>query len=628
MKGNTGKIIHINLSDNSIETVGFPAAYYSKYIGGSGLAAKIFWEKANFDAAPLSPEAMLVLMNGPFAGLKMSGTSRFCVAGRSPVTGGFADSSCGGYFAPELRYAGFDGMMIVGKSKTPVFLLVEDDKIELLDAGPYWGKAIEETTRSLKDRFSKKHRTLVIGPAGENQVTYANIMHDNHHALGRTGFGAVMGSKFLKAIVVNASKKQMALADPEGYEALRKTMNPKIRKGMIPEVLRDFGTAGSLENHVYSGNVPIKNWTSNFDEEKAEALTGETLSDTFLAGRSSCAYCGIACKRIVQVKEGPFSIPKGPGPEYETIVSFGCLLDSGDLAAACKAGRICNDLGMDTISCGATIAWAMEAFERQDLTTKETEGLCLEWADMATVVDVLLPAIALKKGKLGKLLGLGSVAAAQQIGRNSIDYTAHSKGLEAPMHDPRGGGHGKALAYALSPRGACHLSSIMHFVESGACYYPEIDFDYDLEPMTDEKKPEVAVFAFEMGNIENSACFCQFAARQVTLPEWIGLFNCVAGYNWKIKDMMTAGRRIFYLKRLLNYRFGFSAKEDSLTPRMLEPARNGEPEGIKMNFSGMKDEFYSRVGFDKTQGIPLKSILEKLDMVGESELVWTGNQTI
>jgi len=619
VKGNTGKIIRIDLSKGSIEIIGVPDTYYSTYIGGSGLAAKIFWENADFDADPLSPESILIFMNGPFAGLKLSGTSRCCVAGRSPLTGGFSDSSCGGYFAPELRYAGFDGIILTGKSKAPVFLVIEDGSICLEDAASYWGKGIESVTQSLKARYTKKYRTLVIGPAGENQVPYANIIHDNHHAFGRTGFGAIMGAKHLKAIVVKASAKRMVLADEKKFEILRKELNPRIRTGMIPEVLREFGTAGSLESHVYSGNVPIKNWTSNFDEEMAEALTGETLSNTYLSGRSSCAHCGIACKRMVQIDNGPFAIPKGAGPEYETIVSFGCLMDSKDLAAACKAGRICNDLGMDTISAGATIAWAMEAFEKGHISKADTDDIPLNWADMATVIDKILPAMAGKIGKLGKLLGLGSVGAARKIGKDSIDYTAHSKGLEVPMHDPRGGGHGKALAYAISPRGGCHVSTAMHFIEAGACYYPEIGFEYDLEPMTDKDKPQVAVVAVEMGAIENSACFCQFADRQVTLTEWVDLFNFVAGYNWEIADMMRAGRRIFYLKRLLNYRFGLRAKEDSLTPRLLEPARDGEPKGIEMNFSGMKDQFYTLIGFDSKSGIPESQILTQFGLAKESK---------
>ena len=621
MKGNTGKIIEVDLTSGKIEITRLPEAYYTKYVGGSGLGAKLFWDRGDFDADPLSPEAMLIIMNGPFAGLRLSGTSRNSVMGRSPLTGGFADSSCGGYFAPELRYAGFDGIVITGASRTPSLLLIEDDHIELADAHAYWGDGVEETDKALKEQYGKKFRTLVIGPAGENRVRYANILNEAHHAFGRAGFGAIMGAKNLKAIIVNGTKRAVEMADRKRFEELRAELNPRIREGLISEVLHDFGTAGSLEGHVYDGDVPIKNWTSNYWEEMAEALTGSTLEEKYLTKRATCAFCSIACKRIVSVKEGPFAIPEGPGPEYETIVSFGSLLGSMDLAATCKAGRLCNDLGMDTISAGATIAWAMEAFERGDLTLEDTGGIDLKWGDMKRVMD-LLPMIAKGEGKIGSLLSRGSLWAANKIGKGSIAYTAQSKGLEAPMHDPRGGGHGKALAYAISPRGACHVSSTMHFMESGACYYPEIGFDYDLEPMTGELKPEVAVVAVELGNIENSACYCQFADRQITMTEWVELFNAVAGYGWDIPDMMQAGRRIFYLKRLLNYRFGFRADDDDLTPRMLEPARDGEPEGVEMDLAGMKERFYELIGLDPKKGIPLKGTLVRYHMADEAELVW------
>ncbi len=622
MFANTGKVIEVDLSSGKVDVTTLPEEYYKKYIGGSGLAAKIFWERGNFDTDPLSPDAMLIFMNGPFAGLRLSGASRNSVAGRSPLTGNWGDSSCGGYFAPELRYAGFDGIIITGKAKDPSILFIEDDKVEILDGSEYWGKGIEETDTLLKGKYGKNARTVLIGPAGENLVKYANIMNEAHHAFGRTGFGAVMGSKNLKGLVVKATKKEMKLADPEKYEVLRSELNSLIRDALTSEVMRENGTAANLEAGVYSGDVPIKNWTSNFWEEMGDALTGSTLTDTYLTKRGACAFCGIVCKRIVEVKDGPFKIPEGPGPEYETITAFGSLLNSMDLAATCKAGRVCNDLGIDTISAGGTIAWAMEAMEKGDLTKDETDGIELHWGDMETVIDKVLPRIAKREGNLGVLLAEGSVKAAGKIGKDSIKYTVHSKGLEAPMHDPRGGGHGMALAYAVSPRGACHVATPMLFIEMGAVYLPEIDFDFELEPMTDENKPEAAITAMELGGIENSACYCQFADREISIPQWVDLFNCVAGYEWDKDEMMRAGRRVFYLKRLINYRFGLTAKDDDLTPRMLEPARDGEPEGVEINFDGMKDKFYELISMDPEKAIPTKEVLSDYGMEEEAGIVW------
>ena len=622
MYGNTGKIIVVDLTAGKIEVETLPETDYLSYIGGSGLAARLFWKRGNIQADPLSPEAMLLFMNGPFAGLKLSGASRSSIAGRSPLTGNWGDSSCGGYFAPELRYAGFDGIILTGKAAKPSLLVIEDSAIRIESAEAYWGKGIESVNRSLKEKFGKTWRNLVIGPAGENQVKYAMILNEAHHAFGRAGFGAVMGSKNLKAIVVKASSKTMNLADSEAFEILRQELNPRIKDALASDVMHVNGTAANLEGGVYSGDVPIKNFTSNFWQEMAESLTGSVLSEKYLTHGSACAYCAIACKRNVAIMEGPFAIPDGPGPEYETIVSLGSMIGSMDLAAVCKAGRVCNDLGLDTISTGGTIAWAMEAYERGDITPDDTEGIPLVWGDMETVIDVLIPAIAAKTGKLGSLLAEGSAAAARHIGKGSSDYTAHSKGLEVPAHDPRGGGHGLALAYAISPRGACHVAFPMLFMEMGACFYPEIGFEYELEPKTDQNKAESAVIAVALGSIENSACFCQFADREIGIPEWVELFNTVAGYGWDIDAMMLAGKRVFYLKRLINYLYGRTAADDVLTPRMLEPARDGEPEGIEINFDGMKDAFYQLMDMDMVKGIPVKSALVACGMVEEAGRVW------
>ncbi|MBM3302660.1 MAG: aldehyde ferredoxin oxidoreductase, partial [Deltaproteobacteria bacterium] len=374
-------------------------------------------------------------------------------------------------------------------------ILIEGDKVSIVDAEEFHGQGIEAVNRAIKERYGKGYRSLLIGPAGENLVKFASILNECHHAFGRAGFGAVMGSKNLKAIVVRARTREMSIADPEQYETLRKELNRKIREALPSQVMHENGTAANLEGGVYSGDVPIRNFTSNFWQEMAEALTGSTLTENYLTNRAACAYCEIACKRVVEVKEGPFAVPKGPGPEYETIVALGSLVGSMDLAAACKAGRICNDLGMDSISCGATIAWAMEAFEKGDLTAGDTGGVDLVWGDMETVVNTVLPKIATRNGKLGSLLADGSVSAAKKIDRGAIDYTANSKGLEAAMHDPRGGGHGLALTYAMNARGACHVADPMLFFEMGACYYPEIGFEYELEPKSDENKPETAAIS-------------------------------------------------------------------------------------------------------------------------------------
>jgi aldehyde:ferredoxin oxidoreductase len=610
MKGNTGKIIVVDLGLGNIRVEELPEEYYRKYVGGSGLAAKLFWERGDFAAPPLAGEALLLFMNGPLAGLKLSGASRHATAGRSPLTGHWGDSSSGGFFAPELRYAGYDGLFITGKASIPSLILIEDERIEIQDAGAYWGKGAMQVSSLLKLNFGSGWRTLIIGPAGENLVPFSNIISDGHHATGRAGFGAVMGSKNLKAIMVKARERKYPAAHPEKLEELRKKLQGKIKDSVTATVLGEHGTAANLLGGIYAGDVPIKNWTSNFWEEAGEALTGSTLTEKYLTGRGACAYCTIACKRIVKVEEGPYAIPEGPGPEYETIVSFGTMIGAMDLAAACKAGRLCNELGLDSISAGATIAWAMEAFERGDLTCEDTGGIPLIWGDVETVINKLLPLMAFREEPLGALLSRGSVAAAKKIGGKAMQYTVHSKGLEAPMHDPRGGGHGLALTYAVSPRGACHVADPMLFVEMGARYYPEVGLDFELSPREAKDKPEAAAISIPIGAIENSACFCQFADGEFSIDDWLDLFNLAADYGWDREEFLKAGRRIFYLKKMINARFGLSAGDDSLSPRMLEAARDGEPEGIAIDFTAMKEKFYRLMGLDPLRGIPVREVLE------------------
>jgi len=621
MKGNTGRIADVDLSSGTVSILQLPEETYRRYIGGSGLAARIFWDRADFSADPLSPEAILILMNGPLTGVKLSGVSRMNATARSPLTGGIAESSCGGHFPPALRLAGFDGLILSGRAKSPSVLLIENESVSVRDAGNLWGMGVLECTRELKKTYGKKSTSLVIGPAGENGVPFACILNEAHHAFGRCGMGAVMGAKNLKALVVQSGAGTLSLADPDRIKSLARELNPRIKDYLISQILHDYGTSGNLEGHMYDGDVPMRNWTSSYDEEMASALTGSTLSETYLKKTATCAYCAVACKRIVQVDEGPFAVDEGPGPEYETVVAFGCLQGSPDLAAVCKAARICNDLGMDTISAGATIAWAMEAYEKGHLSDEQTGGIPLIWGDMDTVVRRILPMMAARDGKLGALLSMGSAAAARSIGADSIAYTAQSKGLEAPMHDTRGG-HGHALAYAVSPRGACHVQSAMHFMETGACNYPEINFEFDLEALTHVKKAETMVLAAAIGGIENSACLCQFADRSLTLLEIVELINAAAGYGYDVSSMMEAGLRIFHLKRCINYRFGLNASHDDLPPRLKEPARDGYTAGVEINFDEMKNKFYELMEFDPASGVSSRERLVALGLIEEAKFIW------
>ena len=291
MNGNTGKIADINLSTGIVKILELPVDTYRRFVGGSGLAAKIFWDRADFSAGALSPEAILILMNGPLTGIKLSGVSRMNATARSPLTGVLAESSCGGYFPPALRQAGYDGLIISGRAAGTSLLLIENGNVIIKDAKSLWGKGILECTENLQKTYGKKSTALVIGPAGENMIPFACILNEAHHAFGRCGMGAVMGSKNLKAIVVKTEAKELHVADSERIKSLVKELTPRIKDYLISQVLRDYGTSGNLEGHMYDGDVPVRNWTSNFDEEMANALTGSTLSEKFLKRTATCAYC-------------------------------------------------------------------------------------------------------------------------------------------------------------------------------------------------------------------------------------------------------------------------------------------------------------------------------------------------
>ncbi len=616
MKGNTGKIINIDLTEGSIQIETLPDSYYVNFIGGSGLAAKLFLDRGNFDAAPLSPEALLMFMNGPMAGVKLPGASRNSAAAISPLTGIWADASCGGYFAPELRFAGYDGIILTGKAKSPVLLFIEDDTIKLIDAAAYWGKTVFETHHALKDAYGKDFRTVLIGPAGENLVHYAAIVNEEHHVFGRAGMGAVMGSKNLKAIIVKGTKKTLDVADPEKFETVRKELLKGIREFPINHHTHEHGSAGGLQGGMQIGDVPVKNWTSNFNEEMGKTLDGPTLTATYLTKRGACQFCSIACKRVVEIKDGPFAIPEGPGPEYETIVALGSLLDSGDLAAACKAGRLCNDLGMDTISAGAALGWAMEAFEKGHLKAADMDGVDLPWGDMEKAIAVLID-IAYRRGKLADLLADGTAQAAYKVGQSSIDYSAVGKGMDAPMHDPRGGGHGLALTYAVGPRGACHVATSMLFYEMGLRYAGDGLETLATEARSGKFKANLDVVAQTLGAIKNSSCWCHFADLSLSLQDHANLFNTVAGYGWTVDDMMRAGRRVYYLKRLINYKFGMRAANDTLTARMLETARDGAPAGTAFDLPQMVSEFYDLMGIDHQSGLPKEEIVADYNLTQE-----------
>jgi aldehyde:ferredoxin oxidoreductase len=609
--GYTGKILEINLSKGKIETKSIKEEDQRKFLGGSGLAAKIFFDFFDPNIDPLSPGNPLIVMTGPIVGTQFPGTSRFAVSGKSPLTGIWGEGTCGGNFGPELKFAGIDGIIFKGASSTPVYLIIEDDKIEMRDAKDLWGMDNYTLTDLLKERHGKerKPKVLSIGPAGENLVKFAAICNDKGDFIGRTGMGAVMGSKKLKAVVVKGSKR-VEVSHPDQYVALRKSIIVKSRDAMVAQSFRSMGTDAGMDLGMMTGDVPIKNWMIGEDLELSANLGGPIMTEKYLTRNHACSFCPIACKRIAKVDDGPFKTEEGPGPEYETCCTFGTLIMNYDLAGVIKANEWCNRYGMDTISCGAMIAFAMEAFEKGLITKKDTEGIDLTWGNITGAIS-LLHKIAKKEG-IGAILSEGTREAAKRVGKGADEFSVEVKGLEAPMHDPRGF-HGMGLAYMTSIRGACHLMHVCLGVEQGITTYPEVGFLENYIGQTSEGKAEMIKLCEDLGLPCNSLVICEFVAWTLSANELAEMVKVTTGFDFTLKDLLACGERTWLLKRGLGNMMGVSAKDDRLPKRILTPVKEGAAAGSVPDVEKLLREYYEIRGLNE-DGRPKKEVLIKVGL--------------
>jgi aldehyde:ferredoxin oxidoreductase len=610
--GHAGKFLHVNLKDASCSDFILDDATLQKYMGGSCLAAKLFLDKYPVNLDPLAPESPLMIMTGPMVGSGFPGTSRFIVSAKSPQTGIWGESACGGTFSPDLKRAGYDGIVIEGKAKSPVYLSITDDGAQILDASHLWGKDIYETTDMLKEK-DKSLKVLAIGPAGENKVRIAAIGNDKGHFSGRTGLGAVMGSKNLKAIVAKGSKK-IEKADDEKYKKFFKDAMQEVKDSALAEGIHLMGSDANMDVGMVTGDVPIKNWTIGEDFDLSSSLSGPTMREKYLTKAHACANCPVACKRVVKVDEGPFKTLEGPGPEYETCGTFGTMLMNYDMAGVIKANELCNKYGMDTISCGSAIALAMELYDKGVLSKNDVDGLELTWGNMDAVLP-LIKKIAYREG-FGDVLADGSLKAAQKIGKGAEDLVVHVKGLEAPMHDPRGF-HGMGLAYMMSNRGACHLQHAVLPTEQGMASWPQLfDMKDDYQGTTSIDKAALVYNAENYGILANSLSICHYLVFILKPETILGAFNAITGWNLTNQDLLKAGMRDWTLKRGFNNLLGITSKDDKLPKKLLTALEDGAAAGSIPDVKLLLSEYYSLRGLDE-RGYPKK---EKLIELGLDEL--------
>ena len=612
LKGYIGKILHVNLSNSKGHVEDLNEEWTRKFIGGSGLGAKFLYEMTDERTNPLGPENPLIFMTGPFTGTSVPLSGRHAVVSRSPLTGIFGESDVGGTWGANLKKAGFDGIIITGKSEKPIYLWVRDGKWEIRNASHLWGKDTYEVDPILKGETHEKAVVSSIGQAGENQVLLAAIMTDGKdgRAAGRCGMGAVMGSKNLKAIVVYGTGN-VSVYDPESVARLPKEHGAFINKNA--ENFGKYGTPGSLSVFESMGTLPLQNWKFvGRWEESAEKINGFTMAGTVLTGRYFCDACILGCGRKVKIEKGPYAGVDGAGPEYETLALLGsnCLIDN--LEALCFANELCNRFGLDTISTGTAIAFGMEAYEKGLIDRKDTGGIELQWGSAEALIG-MIKNIAQKKG-FGKVLGKGVKRASEELEKNSIEFAMHIKGLELPAHDPRGYNAG-AVAFATSSRGACHLSGLSHTFER-LLKAPEIGIPEPLDRFQVEGKGILAAKSQNLMGMMDSLKLCKFILfGGITITNIAKWYRDVTGREMTIDDFIKTGERIFNLKRLYNVRLGISRKDDTLPFRSLTFKRVGQ--GLTPHLpplGEMLSEYYEYRGWSE-EGIPTQEKLKGLGLM-------------
>ncbi|MFH1176672.1 MAG: aldehyde ferredoxin oxidoreductase family protein [Acidobacteriota bacterium] len=610
MKGGyVGTFLEVDLSRGAIQEFTLPDEVLRKYLGGSGLAAHLFMQRRKWGVDPLGPENDLFLLSGPISGTLVPGSSRFAIAARSPLTGIWGEGSCGGTFAPILKRAGFDGLVFTGQSPTPVMLVLDNGSAELRDAAHLWGLDNYEAADRLMAEFEGKKRAsvLTIGPAGEKLVRYAVVANNKRDFVGRTGMGAVMGSKRLKAIVARGDR-EIPIADPAGYRALCKELVKKIGESVPAQSLKEMGTAAGLDLGMMIGDIPIRNWKVGEDFEVSAALGGPMVSEQYLKRGVACYACPIACRREVEVPDGPYQTPKGPGPEFETTCSFGSMLHHTNLPGLIKANEWSNRYGVDTISCGCTIAWAYDCFEKGILTLADTGGIALKFGEVDGAI-ALLHKIARREG-IGDLLAEGSREAARRLGRGSEAFTAEIKGLELPMHDPRGS-HGLALAYMMSYRGACHKAHLVEAIEHGFQVYEDVGLEENYEGLSSAGKAKMVRIGEDLGVPLNSLALCEFDMWCYQFRDIVRALQVIVGWqNFTLGEYLQIGERLWLLKRCLNNLMGVTRADDRLPQKVMEPVAEGAAAGIVPDAEMMLREYYQERGLNHG-GRPLPEVLQR-----------------
>lgn len=592
-----GRVADVDLTTKNLRYYELPEKMIREFIGGKGIGAKILYDELAPKVDPLSPENLLIFAPGPLTGTIAPTSGRWAVVTKSPHTGIFLDSQVGGHFGAALRRAGVDILIVRGKAEKPVYLYVENGEVQILDATPLWGKTIFETEDELK-RVHPGAKVGSIGPAGENLVTFAIIGFDYYRQAGRGGAGAVMGSKNLKAVVAKPTG-EIKYFDEKGMKETVSRLLKLIKEHPVMKRRTEIGTPMWVRMANEGGFLPTRNFSRGVFE-KANEISGETMKERIWVRNKACFGCPIACGKLTHVKEGKYKCNEVEGPEYETIALLGSNCEITPIESVAYLNRICDNLGLDTISSGGVVAFAMECYERGLL--KDTDGLKLNFGNVDDAAE-LLRKIAYREG-IGETFAQGVRKAAERIGQGSEKFAIHVKGLELPGVEPRGS-WGMALAFATADRGGCHQRA----------WTPTAELKGILPRFSTEG---VAKFVKETQD-ERAVCFslvlCDFVP--FTVEDFAELLYNATGINLNPEEYMVTGERIWNLIRLFNVREGISMKDDTLPPRIMEePSPAGPAEGKVITseiLNKMLDEYYALRGWDQN-GIPTEETLKRLGL--------------
>ena len=609
MKGISGNILLIDLSSKTSSSLKLPDEIYRKFVGGRSLGMKIIYDMLPAGTDPLSADNIFIMLTGAVTGSPIPSGCKYVVISKSPQTGAVLETYASGYIAQELKYAGYDGFILKGKCDKPTYLVIENDKVFFNDAKDVWGQDAYIAERHLRAVHGQEYGTMCIGPAGENLSLIAGINSDFGRQAARGGGGAILGSKNIKAILAHGTKQGVSCHDYEKILELNRKHIKQIDESFMGKIRKRFGTPYTLNITNPAGMLPTRNFQKGY-LEGAEDLIGAEAVERCTAKSRSCLGCVVACSKVTQVTEGPYAGLVVEGPEYETLSMLGSNLGITYLPAVLKGNELCDRMGIDTISAGACISFAMECYEKGLLKDFDMGGLDdLSFGNYEAALQ-LMEDIGYNRG-LGKILGQGVKRASEIIGQDSYKFAMEVKGLEFPGYDPRAS-FGAALTYAVTPRGACHRR----------CWPPAKDILREVPPYEAEGKAALVKRLWDNNSVYHSLMICDIPPKNIGIKvdELLEYLNALTGADFNMEDMHELVERTETLTRLFNIREGFSRKDDTLPWRILnEPLTDGPPTGVYVkqeDLDLMLDDYYALRGWDN-EGVPLPETIKKLGLEEE-----------